>query len=241
MHVLNLSFFSKKKIYIIVISAIIIACILIYISFFSVVKSSIDNMLNNSAIFNVNSYIAEYEISEISNKNRNVYNMSEIYKKENSNEYFKFSYKDFLGNEASYIVTNDRIKISNESQISSYILNSNNFKKTNLFSFATYADIINNIDNIKCIKLEVSKEENMKKYQLILDKNVHDTVCKNSSTCKYDDLFSNGLKLSKIEISVADDKPVDILVYTTDNNVYIDVKFIKFEANSDISSDIFKF
>lgn len=241
MHVLNFSFFARKKIYIIIISAIIIACILIYISMSSVIKISIDNMLNNSEVFKANSYIAEYEISEISNKNRNIYNMSEMYKKENNNEYFKFSYKDVLGNNASYIVTNDRIKISNDSQISSYIVNTNNFKKTNLFSIATYADIINNIDNTKCITLNVTKEDNMKKYVLVLDKHKHDSICKQGGICKYDDLFSNGLKISKIEITIVDEKPVDILVYTTDNNVYIDVKYTKFELNSEISSDIFKF
>lgn len=237
MHVWNISFFVKNKIYFIIILAVIIACILIYFSFSSVIKSPI----KNSDIFSINSYTAEYEITEISNKNRNIYTMNEVYKKEGENEYFKFGYKDFLNNDVIYIVSNDRVKIENSSQISSYIISSNNFKKTNLFSLATYVDIIHNIDNIQCIDLKVSEEDNIKKYEIILDKQKHDTLCLEQGTCKYSDLFSNGLKLSKIELNVSDNKPIDIIVYTSDNNVYIDIKYISFELNNKISSDIFKF
>lgn len=241
MHVFNISFFVKNKLYIVIIFAILIASILIYVSFYSVIKSPIDNSLKISDIFTCNSYLAEYEITDISNKNRNIYVMNEIYKKDGINEYFKFGYKDILDNDVSYIICNDRVKIENTAQISSYIINPNNFKKTNLFSLATYIDIINNIDNIKCISFNATDEENIKKYEIILDKQIHDTQCTVEGTCKYSDLFSNGLKLSKIELTISDNKPIDILVYTNDNNVYIDIKFIKFELNNEVSNDIFKF
>ncbi|MDD2376181.1 MAG: hypothetical protein PHD15_02945 [Clostridia bacterium] len=241
MHVFNISFFVKNKLYVVVILAILIAFILIYVSFYSVIKSPIDNSLKQSDIFIGNSYFAEYEITDISNKNRNIYVMNEIYKKDGINEYFKFGYKDILGNDISYIVCNDRVKIENTSQISSYIINSNNFKKTNLFSLATYIDIINNIDSIKCMCLNVTEEEAIKKYELILDKQIHDTICTTEGICKYSDLFSNGLKLSKIELTISDNKPIDIMVYSNDNNVYINIKFIKFELNNEISDDIFEF
>jgi len=227
----------KNRLYVVIIFAILIAAILIYVSFYSVLKSPIDNLVSGSNIFESTSYSAEYEITDISNKNRNIYIMNEIYKKENSNEYFKFGYKDILNNDISYIICNDKIKIEDTSQISSYIINSNNFKKTNLLSLATYIDIINNINSIKCMTLNVSEEENVKKYEIILNKQIHDT----EDVCKYSDLFSNGLKLSKIELTISDNKPLDILVYTNDNNIYINVKFIKFEMNNEVSSDIFKF
>ncbi len=241
MHVLNISFFVKNKLYVIIVSAIIIACILIYFSFSMVIKLPIDDLLKNSDMFSPTSYIAEYEITEISNKNRNIYIMKETYKKDEEKEYFKFGYKDFLNNDVSYIVYNDRIKIENASQMNSYIINSNNFKKTNLFSLATYLNIIHNIDNIKCISLKVSEEENIKKYELILDKQVHDSTCIKDGICKYSDFFSNGLKLSKIDLNIKDNKPVDIVVYTSDNNVYINIKYIQFELNKEIPTDIFKF
>jgi hypothetical protein len=227
----------KNKLYIVVIFAILIASVLIYFSFYSVLKMPINNLLNTSDIFESTSYSAEYEITDISNKNRNIYTMNEIYKKENSNEYFKFGYKDILNNDISYIISNDKIKIEDTSQISSYIINSNNFKKTNLFSLATYIGIINNINSIKCMTLNVSEEDNTKKYEIVLNKQIHDS----EDICKYSDLFSNGLKLSKIELTISDNKPIDILVYTNDNNIYINVKFIKFEMNNEVSSDIFKF
>jgi hypothetical protein len=241
MHVLNISFFIKNKLYIIIILAIIIAVSLIYVSFSSVIKSQIQNITKTTDIFYANSYIAEYEITDISNKNKNIYFMNEVYKKDGNNEYFKFGYKDFLSNDVSYIICNDKIKIENTSQLSSYIINSNNFKKTNLFSLVTYLDIIHNIDKIECISLNVTEEENVKKYELSLDKNIHDSKCMQKGTCKYTDLFSNGLKLSKIELNVINNKPVDIFVYTNDNNVYIEIKYTKFELNSEISNDIFKF
>jgi len=237
MHVLNISFFVKNKLYLVIIFAILIACILIYVSFYQVIKVPIDNIIKPSDIFKGASYIAEYEITDISNKNRNIYLMNEIYKKENNNEYFKFGYKDILDNNITYIICNDKVKIENSSQISSYIINSNNFKKTNLLSLATYIDIINNINSIKCMSLNVSDDNNTKKYEIILNKKTHDA----EDTCKYSDLFTNGLKLSKVELTISDNKPIDILVYTNDNNIYINVKFIKFELNNEVSSDIFKF
>ncbi len=241
MQVLNISFFVKNKLYVLVISAIVIAFVLIFVSFSNVIKLPIGDIFKNLDIFSANSYSAEYEITEISNKNRNIYVMNELYKKEGDNEYFKFGYKDFLNNDVSYIVCNDRVKLENTSQLSSYIINSNNFKKTNLFSLATYINIIHNIDSIECISLKVTEEENIKKYELILDKNLHDSKCLKKGISEYSDLFSNGLKLSKIELNIKDNKPVDILVYTNDNNVYINIKYTKFELNSEISNEIFKF
>lgn len=242
MHVFNFSFFVKNKSYVIIILAIVIACILIVVSFSSVIKVPIGNILSSSDILKAKSYYAEYEITEISNKNRNIYTMNETYLKEENNEYFKLLYKDFLGNDISYIVANDKVKIENSSQISSYILNSNNFKKTNLFSLATYIDIINCVGSseCKCISVNMSEEENVKKYIMTLDKSKC-SICSTKCECKYSDLFSNGLKLSRIELTILDDKPQDITVYTNDDNVYINVKYTKFELNNKVSSDIFKF
>jgi hypothetical protein len=201
----------------------------------------ISDTFKDPDIFTGTSYFAEYEITEISNKNRNIYTMNELYKKQENNECFKFAYKDFLNNDVTYIVCNDRVKIENSSQINSYIMSSNNFKKTNLFSLATYIDIINNIDSIKCISLNISEEENIKRYELILNKDVHQSECIYDGLCKYSDLFSNGLKISKIELNISDNKPIDIFVYTNDNNVYINIRYINFELNNEISDDIFKF
>lgn len=242
MHVLNFSFLSKYKLYTIIIIAVIVGIILIVFSFSSVIRLPIDNILKSSDILKATSYYAEYEITEISNKNRNVYTMNETYKKEENNEYFKFGYKDLIGNDVTYIVTNEKVKVSNSSQLNSYILNSNTFKKTNLFSLATYIDIINHIDTseCKCFALKVSKEDNVKKYELLLNRK-NCVMCSNECKCKHSDLFAEGLKLSRMELLILDKKPVDITIYTLDNNAYINIKYTNFELNNEVSSDIFKF
>lgn len=242
MHVFNFSFLSKYKLYFIIIAAVIVAIILMVIAFSSVIKLPIDDILKSSDVFKATSYYAEYEITEISNKNRNIYTMNETYKKEENNEYFKFGYKDFVGNEVTYIVANDKVKVSNSSQLNSYILNSNTFKKTNLFSLATYIDIINSIGSsgCKCFILKVSEEDNIKKYELILNRK-NCEVCSNKCNCKHSDLFAEGLKLSRMELLILDNKPIDITIYTLDNNAYINIKYKSFELNNKVSSDIFKF
>lgn len=242
MRVWNLSFLSKYKIQLVIGLAVVIATILILFSFSSVLKLPLENILEPKDIFNCKSYYAEYEITEISNKNRNIYVMNETYKKENDNEFFKFGYKDVMGNDVTYIVTNDKVKIENSTQLNSYILNSNNFKKTNLFSLATYVNIINNIDSseCKCFILNISEEDDVKKFEIILNKKGC-TLCKEDCKCKHSDLFSDGLKIGKLELLVSDNKPLDITVYGLDNNAYINVKYTRFELNNEVSSDIFKF
>lgn len=242
MHVLNFSFLSKYKLYIIITVAVIVAVVLIVVAFSSVVKLPIADLINSSDVLNATSYYAEYEITEISNKNRNVYTMNETYKKDENNEYFKFGYKDFIGNEVTYIVANEKVKVSNSSQLNSYILNSNTFKKTNLFSLATYIDIISHINSsqCKCFVVKVTEEDNIKKYELILNRK-NCIMCTNECKCKHSDLFSEGLKLSRMELLILDNKPIDITIYTLDNNAYINIKYTNFELNNKVSSDIFKF
>ncbi|MEG1705192.1 MAG: hypothetical protein RR290_01280 [Clostridia bacterium] len=237
MHVFNISFIIKYKLYIIVSLAVTIAIILIIISFSSVIKLPKIDKIDGVDILKSNSYYAEYNITEISNKNRNIYSMKEWYKKVFGNEFFKFSYYDKLKNEVSYIIANGRAKIENSAQLNTYIVNENSIKKTNLYSISTYIDMINNLEKNKCIKINIIGEENTKKIEIILDRVLH-SKCEN---CKYNDLFSDGLKIDKIEISILKNIPKNILVFKNDNEVYLDIDCLKFDNNINILDNMFVF
>lgn len=238
MHVFNISFFRKYKLYIVITLAIIIAVVLMIISFSSVISlPKINIVVDESDIFNLNSYSAEYVVIEISNKNRNTYKVKEWYKKIFNSEFFKFNSNDELNNEVSYIIANGKIKIQNASQLSTYILNESKLKKTNLYSISTYIDIITDND-LKCIRINTLNEEENEKYEIILDTKIHD---KCSEDCKYNDLFKEGLKLSKIEIILNKNIPKHILVLNDKNEIYLDINYTKFNLNDEINDEMFVF
>jgi hypothetical protein len=229
MHVLN---FRKYKIYIISGIAILIAILLMYISFYIVMNKKVDIIKYNDNFLNCKSYYLEYELTVISNKNQNTYYINEWYK----DNMFKFMFKDFLNNNVTYIVKDNTVKISNESQINTFLINNNSFKKTNLFSLNTYANILNNYKDC-CFEIEkknINNENNIKVEEYIIKLNDEKHKKCTDDFCK--DFYFEGLKLNNINITIENYLPTNILVYN-DNKLYINIEYKKVEFKDIESSE----
>ncbi len=234
---INLGFLKEKKIIMIIITAITIACILIATTFYIVNKDSngfnLGNVLNKDSIMDITSYFADYSITIQSNKNTNNYQMKEWYSKneKNNTERFKFETLSANNEKISYLIENNQVKIKNESQKNEFYLSDYIVKKENIMSISTfigiYKKIINgNIDN--CCKIENVDEDQKISYKIIFGNNDCD-ICK-----EYSDLVKDGIKISAIELLINKDtsKPTEMFVYNSDNKVYIDISYNSFEINT---------
>ena len=120
--------FKSNKIFSIILIAIIIAIILILVSFYLVhlnykekTKVDILDILDKKNILNAKSYIAEYSLNIVSNKNQNNYDIKEMYENNEGNESFVFEIKN--NNDIIYYKLKDNnLEISSTSQLNTFKL-----------------------------------------------------------------------------------------------------------------------
>lgn len=230
MKVLNFSAFLKHKLYVIIILSSIIGALLIAYATFYIFKKSPNEAKANLNIFNLTSYYAKCNVTVNSNKTSNIYTVEELYKKSGEIENFRFNYKDFMQNDYSVIVSGNKIKIINSMQISKYITTINNNKKENLYSLATYIDMIKD----GCFKVAVTETEVTTTYSIYLKEKINDTAAN-----LYEEVLSSSLNIDKVELCLISNMPKKITVLSGDKEVFV-IDYTDFELNREIEDSLFE-
>ncbi len=230
--------FSKKnKLVRVILMALIVAFFLIGLSFYIIIiKKGVSIKVPNKDLFETSKYYCEYDMNVFSNKNQNLYNVSEAYLNEEGNSYLRF---DFNGENLnfSYIVAPNFIGIKSKDQINSLILKDYNNENLNLQSLSTFFFLKKHITD------NVEKSEKCSLSETLQDDNLIYRISINSDCEEYKKLLGKnlGIKMFELVIDKNTNLPSEYIVYTNDEKVYLDINYKKFEINSNFDMKIFDF
>lgn len=230
--------FSKgNKLVRVILMALMVAFFLIGISFYIIMfKKDARTKVSNRDLFEITKYYCEYEMNVFSNKNQNLYNVKEAYLNEEDSSYLRF---DFEGGSLkfSYIVAPNFIGIKSKDQINSLILKDYNNENLNLQSLSTFFFLKKHITD----KNENSEECNLS--EIVQDNNLIYRININNDCDEYKKLLGENLDIKMLELVVDKNTnlPIEYIVYTKDEKVYLDINYKKFEINSNFDMKIFDF
>lgn len=231
---------TKNKYNLIIIIAIIISVVLIAIVMFNIFNESSNLVeVNIYDEGHVLSYTASYTATIVSNKTINTYTIDEQYKKDGELDCFRFSFYDALDGNVTYIVKDDKVKITSENQLNSYISNYSKSANFNLLSTKTYLDILSNLysEEDLCYYIDsiTYTEDNEEKLTIILDDKAHDD-CEN---CTIKDLYNKGLNINKIEITLDLKGYISYVRVYSEDELYIELQYNMLCINEVIDSSNF--
>ena len=239
---INVNFDRNKRLWVIIMGGLAVAITLITSAFVIVNKDSkiggtID--VENIDIFNIDSYVAEFEARIDSNKNINRYKMREWYLNNEQGERFKFQSINETEEKMEYILADNTLKIKSENQISKFELSDYMINKTNLLSFKTFVELYKDMQ--KELNENISKEENEYEISYII---LLKDISQNSEIyTKYIDILKSGIGVTRMEL-VLDSKtgiPKRYIVFDKELKLYIEVTYDKFKVNEKIDEKLFAF
>jgi len=218
---------KSKRLWIIILFALIIAIALILIAFIRIYSKNEKIMENN--IYDIKGYEAEYTITIVSNKTKNTYDMYEYFSENNEKDYFKFEFTNDANEKYTYIFKDKSITISSNKQINILNIKDYDFFKENLISLSTFFKIYKDI--------ELKKDNN---YKLEKNKVDNTTILSISPLNKEGEMFRKELNISKLELIIdMNNKPIEYYVLDKYNNVIIGIKFNKFDVLEKFDEKIF--
>lgn len=235
---------KSKRLWIVILTAVCIAALLILISFVYIYnhKQTDNGIINKDENFNLSNYYAQYNLTTFSNKNQNTYCINEWYFNDNSDEKFRFDFENDSKEKITYILSNNMLKITSDKQISSINIENYGIYKKNLFSVSTFFNIYNEVlnegkDNI--FKLESKIIDNKSYYIISVDKtgiNNNDDYFK-----EYEFLLRDGLNICKLELVIDNSKntPEEYYIFNNDDEVIIGIKYTKFDIIDKFDEKIF--
>lgn len=232
---------KSKRLWVVILVAVCIAVLLIVISFVCIYGGNKGSFNNKDEIFNLKGYYAEYDLTTFSNKNQNTYYIKEWYLNDNSNEKFRFDFKDDNNDEISYVLSDNMLRISSNTQLSKFNIEDYAINKKNLLSISTFSNICNNILNQNSnnlLKLERKTIDNRLHYIMEIDKEKNDD---SEFFNNYDFLFDEGLDIKKIELIVDNSRniPEEYYVFTDNDKIMLGVKYTKFDIIDKFDEKIF--
>lgn len=242
----------NKRLWGAILFALLIAVILIIISFIYIFRVSNKNIkYTKSDLFNATSFYAEYTVNVYSNKNKNMYKIKEWYIKNNDEYKFRIETNND-NNNFIYLGTNNSISIKSDEQISEINLQNYVSNQTNILSISTFINILNSLDDkinkkendSDCCKIDEIEHDDKVSYIIQFTKennvelNVEEKICK---ICKK--IINSGMKISKIELILNKDKliPNEYIVYDDKGNAYVDITYDNFVINTDFDKKLFAF
>lgn len=241
---------KSKRLWAIILIALLVAIILIVTSFLCVFNVSNDSGKNytKAQLFNAKTLYAEYELNVFSNKNQNKYKMKEWYVNKENDYKFRIE-SNTEENSFTYFGTKDTLTIKADNQLSKINLNNFTNSKANTLSIATfillYSEINkaienNDYSNNVCCKIEETENDDSISYIISLNFNKE----AKENTCKICNIFQNdNMKISKFELILDKDKkiPKEYIVYNEKGETYIDILYYKFVINNDFEEKLFAF
>lgn len=232
---------KSKRLWIIVIFAVITAIFLILFSFIHIYsKKNSSKSTKDFELSNIQSYSAKYEMTVISNKNKNEYLVNEWYQNKDGNVKYRFDFniKDSLS--MSYIMSDNILKITGKDQLNILNITGYDTINTNLISISTFIELYKNVINnslTKGFKMETKNIDNNTEYTILFDKSKYEESDINK---KYRIFFRVGLNISKIKL-IVDNKntPLEYFVLSENDETIIYVKYLEFNIKNNFDQKIF--
>ncbi len=241
MLVLNIKKFFESKVTILLFSVIGVLIILSILIYTLSMKSNIFNGMliddimgkigakNN--VLNMENFYTEFEVTIVSNKNTNTYNMKEWYKKDVGS---KVEYLDNSNSKVNILIKKDNITLKNENQKNTLIINPYVLKYSNLLSINTFINIYNKSKEKECC-FSANSYEKANNINMILE-----NICKNKDKCECEfvDIVNS---VSKLELKLDKNSglPLTYIVYDNDKKECISIVYNRFDINTDIKNSIF--
>lgn len=239
---------KSKRLWGIILIALLIAIILIVASFLLIFNvSNKENITKVSDLVNAKSYYAEYDIKIISNKNENNYKIKEWYVKDGDEYKFRVETNN-KENNFTYLGNKNSIYIKSDEQINSLNIQDYNLKRNNILSISSFIEILNELSlsienngyiDKKCCKLKETEENDTLKYTLYLNKKIPE-----KDSCGICNKFEEiGTKISKLEVILYKEKivPKQYIIYDINEIAYINIIYNKFSVNNEFDEKIFAF
>lgn len=235
---------KSKRLWIVILTAVCIAVLLILISFICIYNSKQTNngIINKDKIFNLGNYYAEYDLTIFSNKNQNTYCIKEWYFNDNSNEKFRFDFENDNKEKITYMLSKNMLKITSNEQISNFDIENYGIDKKNLISVSTFLSLYNEIVKESkdiIFKIESNIVDDKSYYTVQINKTKINSNDENFKA--YEFLLKDGLNIGKLELVIDNKKkmPNEYYVFNDDDEVIIGVKYTKFDIMDKFDEKIF--
>ena len=216
---LNVSLKSKVKWQIIVFCvSIIILSVSIFLMLGIIKKIKNGDVVKNKINLNFEEYYTQYDMTVISNKNINTYNVKEWHKE---GVMTKMEYLDYMKNVVAITLQNNGCSISNSGNVAKFVINNMTDNK-NIASLNTFGYLYNlNCDNCKCVKTQHVKD----------DETIIQISFKEGCSCGCCKIIED-IGISKLELIYIDGMPKNYTVYDKNKKEYISIVYNTFEKNS---------
>ncbi len=247
---------KSKRLWIEVILAITVAILLIISSFIIVLGVNRNKKNENSEsiedLFSLYSYYCESNLTIKSNKNMNIYNMTEYYLKDGDSESIRM---DFGKNDnmMTYIISDGVFKIKSNKELNELIISDGyNLNKKNVISISTFLSLFYNVKKImdeestndEIININVVEEGTNKHFNILFNKESRgNNKNLNEIFEEYSEMINvtNGIKKIELIVDKNSNVPIQLLVYNNNLDVYIVVEYSKFIINDKIDKKVFDF
>lgn len=244
----NLRDKNTRRILSIIAVALAIAITLIIVTSYFMIRQASSITDSKDDPLSLNSYHLKANVRVISNKNSNVYEIEEMYvKDESGNEKSKMISTNEDNVRIIYIVTNNSVYIKNEGQKVEYVLSDFSLNNLSALSVSTFISLYNDILNFSEEASELFKIENVNtddvvRYKITLNGDI-EGISKENIFYKYKNIFDAGMAVQKLELVYNKSKEAltQYIVYDKEGKGVIDVNFTEFNVNEEIDEKTFAF
>jgi len=217
----NISLKSKDKWIVIVgIVTVIILSASISLMLVNIYKIQNGEVLKEKIDLTFTNYYANYDMTVISNKNINTYNVKEWHKE---GVITKLEYLDYMKNVVTITLENSSCNISNSGNTAKLVIN-NTYDNKNITSLSTFGYLYHMVqDNCGCTKTEYVKDK------------VTTITINFKAGCQCNcNKITEELGISRLELVLTDGAPKNYIVYDKNKKEYISIVYNVYEKNIEI-------
>lgn len=213
---------KSKRIWCVLVFAITV--VILALSIF-LMQGAIEKTQNGDAVvqkldLSFSEYYVQYDMTVISNKNVNTYNVKEWHK---TGGITKLEYLDYMKNTVTITLEGNTCNISNSGNTARLVIN-NMYENKNIASLSTFAYLYNS-HNAECC---CQKAEYLKDGEIVVS-----IAFKEGCKCMCSKITEE-LGLSKLELILKDGIPKNYIIYDKNKKEYISIVYNVYEKNIEI-------
>jgi len=197
---------------------ILVASIILMIGMLDRIKNG--EKIQDRLDLSFKNYYVQYDMTVISNKNINTYNVKEWHKEDDTT---KLEYLDYMKNTVTITVKDSTCTISNNGNVAKLVIN-NMHENRNIASLSTFGHLY----NISCQNCGCEKTQHIKENELVIRISL-----KAGCSCDCNNIAEE-LGVSELELILVDNKPKNYTVLDKNKKEYISIVYNVYEKNIEI-------